>query len=50
MVNILAFAPYVTQETIENIAMVPLVAVLLFMAGIFALSRKKTKKSKFCLE
>jgi len=25
--------PYVTQETIENIAMVPLVAVLLFVAG-----------------
>jgi len=28
-----AFTPYVTQETIENIAMVPLVAVLLFVAG-----------------
>ena len=28
-----AFLPYVTKETVEDIAMVPLVAVLLFMAG-----------------
>ena len=26
--------PYVTQETVEKIAIVPLVAVLLFVAGI----------------
>ena len=31
--QISAFLPYVTKETVEDIAMVPLVAVLLFMAG-----------------